>query len=456
MMKFDILTLFPEVFSDILNSSILKNASEKGILQFNYINIRDFTNDKHKRVDDYPYGGGAGMLIKTQPVYDAYRYVLDNSAKRPKTVYLSPRGKVFNQEIAKELSKEEHIVLICGHYEGIDQRIIDEICDFELSIGDFVLTGGELAAMVVCDSVSRLVPGVLSGEESYSCESHYDGMLEFPQYTRPPVYHNVEVPEILLSGNDKNIVKWREDRAYEITAKIRPDLIKEKKELEESIKSNLLYTLYYFGNNEKNLSAIELQLKKNGLMPEKIVVDEESNEKVNNAVAIFDNSEYVTLNADNLICVKLNDITEFETINYNEFKNMTNTDVNGVFELINRFLIKIEIERNGEIPQRFGKKNIMKITGRLPVDLYENHKNKFENISYGDIFTIELESKADYGEYSFDVPNTFSFNLMKIKSKKIGEKTVITSKGLENYIKNNVADCNHVKIIKGNFMKFAK
>lgn len=453
MMKFDILTLFPEVFSSVLNSSILKRGAEKGLLNFNYINIRDFTNDKHKRVDDYPYGGGAGMLMQTQPIYDAYKYALDNVKKRPKTIYLSPRGKVFNQEVAKELAKEEHIVLICGHYEGIDQRIIDEICDYELSIGDFVLTGGELAAMVVCDSVSRLVPGVLAGEESYSCESHYDGMLEFPQYTRPPVYHNVEVPAVLLSGNDKKIEKWRNDRAYEITAKVRPDLIKEKKEVENSIISELPFALYYFGNNSKNLSAIILQLEKNQLVPEKIY---ETNDKCiyENAVAVYDNAEYIEVNANNALCVKLNDLTEFESVDFNNFKSMLAVDINNISTTITKFLVNSEINTLGYLPERLGEKFNIKITGRLPIELYENHKSKFENVAYSDIFTVETTKDVPYGEYTFDAVDGVSFALLKIKSKNVGEKTVIYAEKLEEYINNKVADCNNIRIIKGNFADF--
>lgn len=456
MMKFDILTLFPEVFSDVLHSSILKNAAEKGLLEFNYINIRDFTNDKHKRVDDYPYGGGAGMLMKTQPIYDAYRYVLDNSEKRPKTIYMSPRGRVFNQEIAKELSKEEHIVLICGHYEGIDQRIIDEICDYELSIGDFVLTGGEIATMVVCDAVSRLVPGVLSGEESYSCESHYDGMLEFPQYTRPPVYHNVNVPDVLLSGNDKNIAEWRAERSYEITAKMRPDLIKEQRELEQKIKSDKVYNLYYFGYNPKNLSAIELQLTKNELIPLNIFINEKSEYNSEVAVVLYDNCDFVEVDAARKLCVKLNDITEFENVDYNKYIQIKNADVNNICDIVNSFLVRTEIEENNEIPEKYGEKSIVKIIGRLPIDLYDNHKTKFEDVMIDDMFTIESKDKLETGEYSFDMTDTFSFSMLKIKSKKTGEKFVISAKGLDEFVKNNITDCNEIKIIKGNFSKFNK
>ena len=456
MMKFDILTLFPEVFSDVLHSSILKNAAEKGILEFNYINIRDFTNDKHKRVDDYPYGGGAGMLMKTQPIYDAYRYILDNSEKRPRTIYMSPRGKVFNQEIAKELSKEEHIVLICGHYEGIDQRIIDEICDYELSIGDFVLTGGEIATMVVCDAVSRLVPGVLSGEESYSCESHYDGMLEFPQYTRPPVYHNVNVPDVLLSGNDKNIAQWRAERSYEITSKMRPDLIREKRELEQKVKSDKGYDLYFFGDNSKNLSAIELQLVKNDLIPSNIYVNETNGCNSDVAVVLYDNCNFVQVKANKQLCVKLNDITEFENVDFNKFLQMKSSDVNNIFDVINTFLVRIEIEEINKIPEKYGEKSTVKITGRLPVDLYDNHKTKFEDIPFDDIFTIESNENLKPGEYSFDMADTFSFSILKIKSKKTGNKMVMSAKGLEKFVKDNISDCTEIKIIKGNFLKFNK
>ena len=228
-MKFDVLTLFPESFEPI-KQSILGRALKKNLINLNLINIRDFSKDKHKKVDDTPYGGGAGMIIKPEVVYDAYNSIKDKNAK---VIYMSPQGKVLNQKLVKNLSKEKHLILLCGHYEGIDQRVIDKIVDEEISIGDYVLTGGELPAMVLIDSVSRYVEGVLSCD-SIQEESFSNGLLEYPQYTRPEVFLNKKVPEVLLSGHHENIRKWREEKALEFTTKKRPDLLKSNK-----IKGNL-------------------------------------------------------------------------------------------------------------------------------------------------------------------------------------------------------------------------
>lgn len=219
-MKFDILTLFPEMF-DGITQSIIGKAVEKDLIEINLVNIRDFSKDKHKKVDDTPYGGGAGMVMKPDVVYDAYNSVKSNNAK---VIYLSPKGKTLNQEKVKELSKENHIILLCGHYEGIDQRVLDEIVNEEISIGDYVLTGGEIPAMVLIDSVSRYVEGVIT-KESVEEESFSNGLLEYPQYTRPEVFLNKKVPEVLLSGHHENIKKWREEQALEITRSKRPDLL---------------------------------------------------------------------------------------------------------------------------------------------------------------------------------------------------------------------------------------
>ncbi len=221
-MKFDILTLFPEMFEPV-KQSIIGRATEKELLEINLINIRDFSKDKHKKVDDTPYGGGAGMVMMPDVVYDAYNSILDK--EKAKVIYLSPQGKVLNQKKVVELSKQEHIILLCGHYEGIDQRVLDEIVDEEISIGDYVLTGGELPAMVLIDSVSRYVEGVLK-EDSTKEESFTNNLLEYPQYTRPEVFHGKSVPEVLLSGHHENIKKWREEKSIEITKKKRPDLLK--------------------------------------------------------------------------------------------------------------------------------------------------------------------------------------------------------------------------------------
>ena len=220
-MKFDVLTLFPEMF-DTLNQSIIGRAIEKDLININLVNIRDFSKDKHKNVDDTPYGGGAGMVIRPDVVYDSYNSVKTDGAK---VIYMSPQGKVLDQKKVVELSKEKHLILLCGHYEGIDQRVIDEIVDEEISIGDYVLTGGELPAMVLIDSVSRYVEGVIS-EDSTSEESFSNNLLEYPQYTRPEVFNGVKVPEVLLSGHHENIRKWREEKSLEFTKNKRPDLLK--------------------------------------------------------------------------------------------------------------------------------------------------------------------------------------------------------------------------------------
>ena len=220
-MKFDVLTLFPEMFKS-LDESIIGRAVEKGLIEINLINIRDFSKNKHKKVDDTPYGGGAGMVLMPDVVYDAYSYVKDENAK---VIYLSPQGKVLNQNKVKELSKENHLILLCGHYEGIDQRVLDEIVDEEISIGDYVLTGGELPAMVLIDSVSRYVDGVLN-EDSTKEESFSSNLLEYPQYTRPEEFRGKRVPEVLLSGHHENIRKWREEKSLEVTKQKRPDMLK--------------------------------------------------------------------------------------------------------------------------------------------------------------------------------------------------------------------------------------
>ena len=230
-MKFDVLTLFPEMFEP-LNQSILGRAAEKNLININPINIRDFSKDKHKKVDDTPYGGGAGMVIRPDVVYDAYKSIKDDGAK---VIYMSPQGTVLNQEKVKDLSKEQHLIILCGHYEGIDQRVLDEIVDEEISIGDYVLTGGEIPAMVLIDSVSRYVEGVISNE-STSEESFSNNLLEYPQYTRPEVFNNVIVPEVLKSGHHENIEKWRRAESLKNTYKKRPDLLKDVQLSEEDRK----------------------------------------------------------------------------------------------------------------------------------------------------------------------------------------------------------------------------
>ena len=231
-MKFDVLTLFPEMFEPI-KQSIIGRAEEKDLIDINLINIRDFSKDKHKKVDDTPYGGGAGMVIQADVVYDAIQSVNEPDAK---VIYLSPQGKTLTQKKVQNLSQEKHLILLCGHYEGIDQRVIDEVVDEEISIGDYVLTGGEIPAMVLIDTVSRYVDGVLN-KESILEESFASGLLEYPQYTRPEVFRGKRVPEVLLSGHHENIDKWRKEQSKNITLMKRPDLLK-KTDLSVDDKNN--------------------------------------------------------------------------------------------------------------------------------------------------------------------------------------------------------------------------
>ena len=224
MNRFHILTLFPEMVLDGLNTSIIGRAIEAGLLQINAVNIRDYSTNKHMKVDDYPYGGGAGLVMQPEPVYRAYEDLTKDMKKKPRVVYLTPQGTTFHQEMAKEFAKEEELVFLCGHYEGIDERVLEEIVTDYVSIGDYVLTGGELPAMVMIDSISRLVPGVLHNDDSAGDESFENGLLEYPQYTRPSVFLDKEVPEVLLSGHHENIHKWRHEQSVKRTKERRPDL----------------------------------------------------------------------------------------------------------------------------------------------------------------------------------------------------------------------------------------
>lgn len=225
-MKIDILTLFPEMFDGPFGASIIKRAREKGLLDITMTNIRDFTHDKHRIVDDYPFGGGAGMVMKPEPIFEAVEFVRSNSpGQRPVVILLCPQGEAFNQEMAKKLAEEKHLVFICGHYEGVDERVKEKLVDYEISIGDFVLTGGELPAMVITDAVARMIPGVLKEEESFLTDSFFDGFLGFPQYTRPREYEGMNVPDVLLSGDHAKIRDWRRKMSLVRTLKRRPDLI---------------------------------------------------------------------------------------------------------------------------------------------------------------------------------------------------------------------------------------
>ena len=224
-MKIDILTLFPEMCEGFLGDSIIGRARKENKVQIACHNIRDYTLDKHNRVDDAPYGGGMGMIMSAQPINDCIKAVIGDDAQKPRVIYLSPKGKTFDQKKALELSKLDRIVLLCGHYEGVDERVLEKCVDEEISLGDFVLTGGEIAAVAVADAVCRLLPGVLSDDICFEDESHFNGLLEYPQYTRPAEWEGMQVPEVLLSGHHLNIEKWRREKSLETTFKKRPEML---------------------------------------------------------------------------------------------------------------------------------------------------------------------------------------------------------------------------------------
>ena len=246
-MRIDILTLFPDMIKAVLGESVTGRALKNNLFTLNLTDIRDFTLDKHRRVDDYPYGGGTGMVMQAEPVYRAYNSVKSDKSK---LIYLTPHGKTFNQNMAKELAKEEHLIFLCGHYEGIDQRVIDTLDPIEISLGDFILTGGELAVMPICDSILRLLPGVLGNEGSLTEETFENNLLEYPQYTRPEEILGLKVPEVLLSGHHKNIEKWRHEESLKATYLKRPDLICEE-ELSKEDKEFLKKFEKTLANREK-------------------------------------------------------------------------------------------------------------------------------------------------------------------------------------------------------------
>lgn len=224
-MRIDILTLFPQMCDSVMSESIIGRARRSGKVEINSIDIRDYTLDKHRRVDDKPYGGGMGMVMAAQPIFDCFNSLCEQIGSRPHLIYLTPQGKTLTQERVKELAKLDNIALLCGHYEGIDERVIEELQPEEISVGDYVLTGGELPALIVADSVSRMLPCVLSDDECFEEESHYNSLLEYPQYTHPSVWNGREVPEVLLSGHHANVEKWRREKSLERTFNRRPDML---------------------------------------------------------------------------------------------------------------------------------------------------------------------------------------------------------------------------------------
>lgn len=237
-MKFDVMTLFPDMVNGVLSESIIGRARDGGLIDVECHNIRDFSKDKHRKTDDTPYGGGMGMVMTCQPIYDCYTNIISSIPEESKkrVIYMSPKGRLFSHDVAKELSEYDNLIFLCGHYEGIDQRVIDEIVDDEISIGDYVVTGGEIPACIVIDAVSRLIDGVLSSSECYEGESVASGILEYPQYTKPRVWREREVPEILLSGDHAKIDRWRLEESVSITRERRPDMLIAHPEIEESLK----------------------------------------------------------------------------------------------------------------------------------------------------------------------------------------------------------------------------
>ncbi len=224
-MRIDIMTLFPEMCEAVLSESIIGRARENGFIEINAVNIRDYTEDKHNRVDDSPYGGGMGMLMQTEPVYACYNAVCGKYGKKPYVIYMSPQGKTLTQKRVKELSQLDAVAILCGHYEGVDERVIEEIVDEEISVGDYVLTGGELPALTLADAIARMLPGVLPNDEAKELESHYNGLLEYPQYTRPFEWHGKKVPDVLISGHHANIEKWRREQSLIRTFERRPEML---------------------------------------------------------------------------------------------------------------------------------------------------------------------------------------------------------------------------------------
>ena len=257
-MNFHVLTLFPEMIMNGLETSILGRAAEKGIVSFEAVNIRDYTLERHGKVDDYPYGGGAGMVMQAEPIYRAYEALVEKIGKKPRVIYMTPQGQTFNQGIAEDLAKEEDLVFLCGHYEGVDERVLEMIATDYLSAGDYVLTGGELPAMMMIDCISRLVPGVLNNNVSAEFETFHDNLLEYPQYTRPEVFMGKKVPDILLSGHHANVEKWRREQSIIRTLKNRPELLedavlskKEQKFLDELLRQQELENAQKVKNKEK-------------------------------------------------------------------------------------------------------------------------------------------------------------------------------------------------------------
>jgi len=488
-MKFDILTLFPEMISGFLSESILGRAVKNGIIDIQCTNIRDFANDKHNRVDDYPFGGGLGMVMRPQPVFDTYNFVSRNSEHKPYTVYMSPKGKVFNQETAKKMATKEHVVIICGHYEGIDQRVIDEICDEEISIGDYVLTGGEIAACVVCDAVARLVPGVLSESGSFEQESHYNGLLEQPQYTRPRVFNGKTVPEVLLSGNEKNISKWEQEKSIEITMKVRPDLCEKKgiKVITDAAPNTGAKILVAVLGDEsaetiKKLENIKMHCDKKELKNVEFITAQNPNDikaEGFDGVFLVVCSEFFEfeLNADvpKVMCGYLSDTAKnADVFEFRLGKGFLVTEnvflsASEIAEEIFDFCISCsyinEINKDSStllkcISGRESKKIALK--NAIPYDLFENHSKKFEKYQKDDVFFAVTESEEDNCEItmtSLDGDKAFIVQgeIFSLKSKKYGKVCALAAHGLGRFYRHILLNSkiNSFEYVRGCYAKRA-
>ncbi len=418
-MKFDILTLFPEAFSVFFESSIIGNAVNAGIISYECINFRNYSTDKHNRVDDYTYGGGKGMLIRPESVFKAYDDIVLKAGKRPKMIYMSPRGKVLNQKIAMELSKEDEVVILCGHYEGVDQRIIDELCDYELSIGDYVLTGGELPAMILCDCISRLVPGVLSSDESFTDESHYNGLLEYDQYTRPSVFNGISVPEVLISGNKSNVEKWRDESAEKITAQNRPDIYREYYKKEPSVdKTDYSINLILLGASELVKQEILLQLKKRNVLCDCIVNEDTLNNfnfSGRNVILIC--GDYC-IEADNILSkIKTSDVL-FQVLKPFSEKRITKTlypVIDSGYTPSKTFVtysgFADEVLRFCTAFNKYDKIDNNVLTDieficSVPYDIYETYYDKLKSYSDDKVFCINSSNLKFNGDAVIEINNT--------------------------------------------------
>ncbi|MBQ2897808.1 MAG: tRNA (guanosine(37)-N1)-methyltransferase TrmD [Clostridia bacterium] len=486
-MKFDILTLFPEMINGFLSESILGRAVKNGVIDIKCTNIRDFANDKHNRVDDYPFGGGLGMVMRPQPVFDTYNYVTKDCKNKPYTVYMSPKGKVFNQEVAKNMATKDHIVIICGHYEGVDQRVIDEICDEEISIGDYVLTGGEIAACVVCDSVARLVPGVLSENSSFELESHYNGLLEQPQYTRPREFNGINVPEVLLSGHSKNISEWEHEKSVEITMKMRPDLC-EKNGIcvikKPSPKTDAKILVLGLGDADvlKKIQTVKMHCIKNGLknidFKYKADIDTVNFDDYDGLFAVAC-SEYqdfeINTHIPKMMCgyqsdtLKIAEVFSFTQKNGFEVTENVFLSASEIVQEIYDFSVactfkNAENKNSKSLIKHISGENSNKLSIKsgIPHDLYENNRGKFQGFEKQDLMFVQTDFDAKITDVTLAATKDSKVflaqgTLFKVKSKAYGNTYVLAAKGLGKFYRYAILenDISEFDVVTGFFAKRA-